>query len=74
LLVTGRFVAMLPSSILRFSRTKWPVKILSVQLPIRPRPVAITRLRNRTLSPVAQAFIECAREVVGPTSAKATLR
>jgi choline dehydrogenase-like flavoprotein len=31
-----------------------------------PWPIAITTLKNRTISPVAQLFIECAREVAHP--------
>jgi DNA-binding transcriptional LysR family regulator len=63
LVATGRFVAMIPESILRFSGRHLPIKKLPVKLPNQPRPVAIIRLRNRTLSPVAQAFIDCARTV-----------
>ena len=64
LVATGRFVAMLPGSIFRFSNKELPLKILPIKLPIQPRPVAILKLRERTLSPVAQRFIETARAVV----------
>jgi DNA-binding transcriptional LysR family regulator len=64
LVASGRFIAMLPHSVLRFSGNRLPIKVLPVKLPILPRPVAIIRLRNRTLSPVAQAFIDCAKAVV----------
>jgi DNA-binding transcriptional LysR family regulator len=63
LVITGRFVAMVPWSVLRFSGKSWPLKILPIKLP--ERPVVIARLKNRTLSPVAQAFIECAKTIVG---------
>jgi len=69
LVVTGRFLTMLPGSILRFGGKNWRVKILSVKLPVLPRPVAIMRLRNRTLSPVAQAFIDCAKITTRATRA-----
>jgi len=36
------------------------VKRLPIDLGVRTRPVAVT-LKNRTLSPVADLFIECAR-------------
>jgi DNA-binding transcriptional LysR family regulator len=65
LVTTGRFIAMTQRSILRFGGRNWPVKILPVKLPARPRPVAIMRLKNRTLSPVAQIFIDCAKIVTG---------
>jgi DNA-binding transcriptional LysR family regulator len=63
LVVTGRFVAMLPNSVLSLSGKNWPLKILPIKLPSQPKPVAIMRLKNRTLSPVAQVFIDCARAV-----------
>jgi DNA-binding transcriptional LysR family regulator len=38
------------------------LKVLPVDLPIRPWPVNIVTLKNRTLSPVVERFIACARE------------
>jgi DNA-binding transcriptional LysR family regulator len=70
LVATGRFITMLPGSVLRFGRKNWPVKILPVKLPARPRPVAMMRLKNRTLSPVVQIFIDCAKIVTGVMRAK----
>jgi hypothetical protein len=40
------------------------LKTLQVDLPIQPWPVAILTLKDRTLSPVAERFIECARDIV----------
>jgi DNA-binding transcriptional LysR family regulator len=68
LLETGRYLSVIPSSLLEFSDLKHSLKPLPVQLPIEPRPVAIVTLRNRTLSPVAQLFIDCAKEVTRPLS------
>jgi DNA-binding transcriptional LysR family regulator len=70
LVVTGRFVAMLPGSVLSLSGKNWPLKILPIKLPSQPKPVAIMRLKNRTLSPVAQVFIDCARAVARAIPAK----
>jgi DNA-binding transcriptional LysR family regulator len=39
------------------------IKVLPVQLPTTHRPIAIFSLKNRTLSPLAQLFLECAREI-----------
>jgi DNA-binding transcriptional LysR family regulator len=63
LVATGRFVAIPPRSILRFSGTDQLLKVLPIKLPFKPRPVAIMSLKRRTLSPVAQRFIDCARAV-----------
>ena len=63
LVATGRFVTILPRSILCFSGRYRQLKELPIKLPILPRPIAIMSLKNRTLSPVAQRFIDCARAV-----------
>jgi len=45
------------------STVSWSsVKILPVDLPVRPWPVAIVTLQNRTLSPVVKLFTEFARD------------
>jgi DNA-binding transcriptional LysR family regulator len=62
LLATGRYLSIGAPS--HFSDV--PVKALPVKLPIRPRPVAIVALRDRTLNPVAKLFIDCARGLTGP--------
>jgi molybdate transport repressor ModE-like protein len=60
---TGRFVAMLPRSLIHFGGRNRPLKILPIKVPVKPRPIAIMRLKNRTLSPVARVFMDCARAV-----------
>jgi DNA-binding transcriptional LysR family regulator len=66
LLATGRFLAIFPASSFRFSTRRSGIKILPVELPIAPVPVGIVTLKKRTLSPLAQLFIEHAREVAKP--------
>jgi len=66
MLSTGRFLGMLPRSTLWFSGKRLGIKVLPIKLPVHPPPVAIVSLKNRTLSPVARLFIECARDVVKP--------
>jgi DNA-binding transcriptional LysR family regulator len=66
LLPTGRYLAILPGSVLRYGALRSAVKVLALGLPIQPRPVAIITIKHRTLSPVAQLFIECAREMAKP--------
>ena len=55
----GPFLTAYPRSVARFCA----LKVLPVKLPVRPWTVAIATLKNRTLSPVVERFIECAREV-----------
>jgi DNA-binding transcriptional LysR family regulator len=61
LLTTDRFVTAYASTNLRPDGQKLPLKILPVELPRRPWPVAIVTLKNRTPSPTVQRFIDHAR-------------
>jgi DNA-binding transcriptional LysR family regulator len=58
LLATGRFVAALPRSVLQLYARRFSLKALPVEIPGRPWPVAMVTLKNRTLSPVVELFIE----------------
>jgi DNA-binding transcriptional LysR family regulator len=69
LLATGRFVTMLPLSMLHFGK-HLSLKLLPLELPDDPYPTGIITLENRTLSPLAQLFIRCAREVAKPFAKK----
>jgi DNA-binding transcriptional LysR family regulator len=66
LAASGRFVTVLPTSVLQFRGKALGLKMLPIKLPVQPRPVAFVKLKNRTLSPVAQRFVECAREITRP--------
>jgi DNA-binding transcriptional LysR family regulator len=59
LLTNGPHITALANSVARLTS----MKVLPVEMPVRPFPVAIVTLKNRTLSPVVERFIECAREV-----------
>jgi DNA-binding transcriptional LysR family regulator len=65
LLATGRFVTLLPDSMLRFGK-HLPLKRLSIDIPQSPYPIGIITLKNRTLGPMAQLFIERARKMAEP--------
>jgi DNA-binding transcriptional LysR family regulator len=58
LLVSGQFIGAMPKSLASQS----PVKILSVELPVRPWPFAIFTLKDRTLSPAVDRFIAHLRD------------
>jgi DNA-binding transcriptional LysR family regulator len=66
LLRTGRFLTIHPRSVLRFPARHPFLKELPVKLPVTSGPIGILTLKSRTLSPVAQLFIACAREVAKP--------
>jgi DNA-binding transcriptional LysR family regulator len=66
LMVAGPYLAILPTSMLHFSARRLSLKVVPVKLPIAPWPVGLVHLKDRIVSPVAQVFIECAREVAKP--------
>jgi DNA-binding transcriptional LysR family regulator len=66
LVASGPFLGLFPRSLLHFGVNLPPLKVLPLELPIRPMPVGIMTLENRTISPVAQLFIDCARELTKP--------
>jgi DNA-binding transcriptional LysR family regulator len=75
---TGRFVTTFPKSVLYFHADRFALKELSVDLPERIWPIKIAMLKNRTLSPVVEQFIDCARTIakslagLKPASAQVT--
>jgi len=70
LLAGGRLLSAFPRSI----AIEYSQKILPVDLPVRPWPVVMVTLKNRTLSPIVERFIECAREVMKPTAGRQQAR
>jgi DNA-binding transcriptional LysR family regulator len=64
LLASGRYLTAFPRSTLRINAERFPVKILPVELPVHPWPVAVVTLKNRTLSPVVKLFIDHLRTFV----------
>src|SRR5262249_42152918 len=58
-----RFISALPASILRLNPDLYPVKELPIELPMAPWPSLLVTLKNRTLSPAVERFIEYVREV-----------
>src|SRR5260370_34178689 len=66
LLATGRFLSILPRTVLHFCTKSLSLKILPVEVHIQPYPVGIVTLKNRTLSPVAQLFVSGTRELAKP--------
>jgi DNA-binding transcriptional LysR family regulator len=55
----GRHIMAYPKSV----AARHSLKVLPVNFPVRPWPLSMLTLKNRTLSPVAERFMECAREV-----------
>src|SRR5262249_16450008 len=66
LLKTGRYLTVFPEFWLQLPDPHPFIRKLPVELPIASGPIGIVTLKNRALSPVAQLFIEAAREVAKP--------
>jgi DNA-binding transcriptional LysR family regulator len=64
LLASGNYLTLLPDTVLRYCGDQWSLKILPIDLAIRSA-VGIFTLKNRTLTPIVQLFIEEARSETG---------
>jgi DNA-binding transcriptional LysR family regulator len=62
MLATDPLLAMWPASVLLWGARRHFVRPLPVTLPELPRPVGIVTLKRRMISPLAQLFIDSARE------------
>jgi hypothetical protein len=49
LLATGQFISAFPDSVLNLYARRFALKVLPLELPVRPWPVVIVTLRHRTL-------------------------
>jgi DNA-binding transcriptional LysR family regulator len=74
LLAHGPHLTALASSTVLLDENRRLLKILPVDLPARPWHIAVLRLANRTLSPVVDRFVECAREVARTIAAEPARR
>jgi DNA-binding transcriptional LysR family regulator len=70
LLPTGRYLTICAAAALDCRGRSPEFRILPVELPIARLPNGIITLKNRSLSPAAQHFIECARQVAKPLGLK----
>ena len=66
LLESGRFLTMFPDSLLRYGPRRTPVRVLPIKLPRWHVATSVVTLSGRTLSPIAQLFIDCLRDLVKP--------
>jgi DNA-binding transcriptional LysR family regulator len=74
LIAGSSFVTTLPKSVLNYYAHRLPLKALSVALPARPWPLLLVTLKDRSVSPVVERFIKCAREVTRSMSNRPPVR
>jgi DNA-binding transcriptional LysR family regulator len=66
LVATGRFITIFQAPVLRFPTKHPEIRVLPVEPPMADMRIGVVTLKKRTISPVAQLFIEYAREVAKP--------
>jgi DNA-binding transcriptional LysR family regulator len=66
LAASGSHIATLPNSTLRVYGERFALKALPVDFPDRSWPAVIVTLKNRTLSPVVERFIQHVRDFTRP--------
>ena len=63
LAANGRFLAVVPAYLMKFTAKHAALKILPVELPTTHRQIGIMTLKNRTLSPLARLFVKSAHDI-----------
>jgi DNA-binding transcriptional LysR family regulator len=63
LIETGRWLGLVPGSAMRFGGRQMHLKVLPVKVLSPPAPVGFITVKDRTLTPLAERFIQCARKV-----------
>ena len=71
---TGRWVGLVPASVMRFGGRQMQIKVLPVKILPPPAPVGFITVRDRTLTPLAERFIECTRKVANSGTGRASTR
>ena len=63
LVASGRYLTVMPRSLLRLPARRPGIKILPVQLPAPDMPIGLVTLRDRDVGPVARIFMKEAKEL-----------
>jgi len=71
---TGRWLGFVPASVMRFGGKGMHLKILPVKVSSPPAPVGFITVKDRTLTPLAERFIECTRKVANSDTGRASTR
>jgi DNA-binding transcriptional LysR family regulator len=68
LIETGRWLGLVPASVMRVGGKQMRIKALPVKMSSPPSPVGFITVKDRTLTPLAERFIECTRKVARPNA------
>jgi DNA-binding transcriptional LysR family regulator len=69
---TGRWLGLVPASVMRFGGRQMRIKALPVKISPPPAPVGFVTVKDRTLSPLAERFIDCTRKIANSGSGRAS--
>ena len=72
LLETGNWLGLIPASVMRFGGKGMRLKVLPVKVSSPPAPVGFVTVKDRTLTPLAERFIECTRKVANSDPGRAS--
>lgn len=70
MVASGRYIATFPRSVAGYYAARFNLHMLKIDLPMRPWPVAILTLKNRTLGPAVDLFIEHVRAATTKLSSR----
>src|SRR5262249_33749472 len=59
----GHFLTIASGHVFKFFGPDMAIRVLPIDLSGTSRPIGIVTLKNRTLAPVVQVFIDCAHEL-----------
>jgi DNA-binding transcriptional LysR family regulator len=71
---TGRWLGLVPASVMRFGGKEMRLKVLKVETFSPPAPVGLITVKDRTLTPLAGRFIEYSRNVANSNTGRASTR
>lgn len=74
LIETGHWLGLIPASVMRFGGQRMHIKALPIKVLSPPAPVGFIKVKDRTLTPLAERFIECSRKVANLEAGRASTR
>lgn len=74
LIETGRWLGLIPASVMRFGGQRMHLKALPIKLISPPAPVGFVMVKDRMLTPLAERFIACARKIATSDTGRAFTR
>jgi DNA-binding transcriptional LysR family regulator len=74
LIETGRWLGLVPASVMRFGGKRMQIKVLPVKISPPPAPVGFITVKNRSLTPLAERFMDCARKIANSDPGRASTR